>query len=84
MEIEPRTVAEEEVVVANVDFADAVKDLSPWVCAQYQSALAQADLRSDDGLCQTILLSGPDCSCKYDERIRWLADGKYQHLTIVY
>lgn len=84
MEVEPRTVAEKEVVVANVDFADAVKDLSPWVCTKYQPTLTQADLRSDDGVCKTVLLSGPNCSCKYDEWIRWLADGKYQHLTIVY
>ena len=31
METEPRTLVEKESVVANVDYADAVKHLSPWV-----------------------------------------------------
>jgi len=85
-ESEPvKTIAEKEIAVQNVEYADAVKDLSPWVgIGRTASEILVLTRKSVGGIPQIVPLFSPDCSSKYHERLRRFAHGQYQRSALLY
>ena len=85
-EAEPvKTVTEKEIAVQNVEYADAVKDLSPWVSFGRVCILR---IGTDSGpvgrIPQIVHVLGVDSVGEYDERVRWFAYGQHQRTAVIY
>lgn len=80
-----KTIAEKEIAVQNVEYADAVKDLSPWVgIGRTVSDIHVLTSKTVRGIHQVVLLFSPARSSKYHERLRWFAHGQYQCSAFLY